>query len=54
MEKQAGSEAEKHNPYVAGEGLWYHGLMGARITEKRSESWQLVASSRGVRLGGKG
>lgn len=31
MEKQAGSEAEKHNPYEAGEGLWYHTLTtGAR------------------------
>lgn len=53
MEKQADSEAERHKPYVAGEGLWYHGLLGARITEKRSESWQLVTSSRGVSLGGK-
>lgn len=54
MEKQAGSEAEKHNPYEAREGLWHHGLLVPRITEMGSEGWQLIASSRGVRLGRKG
>lgn len=58
MEKQAGSEAEKRNPYEAGEGLWYHGLLVTRITEKGSEGWQVVAVSGwegradGVRPGG--